>query len=107
MTPSTIDTTRYDDLDARTWRISEQILGGIEQTLADMAQPPALRAAIERAQMLNEARCAAQARCAPLLCRHAMCRRAQCCRRQPCAVPKSVFEKSAFDRAMTHRDRGR
>ena len=46
MTPQTTDAAaRNDDLKAREQSIHRKILDGIEQTLAEMAQPRLLRAA--------------------------------------------------------------
>ena len=86
MPPHTIDPTHGDDaFDARTRRIRDRILDGIEETLAELAQPPALHDAIERA---------VRARYAALLCRQATCRRAKRCRRQPCTVPAAGVRAS-------------
>lgn len=86
MTPHSIDTPGHDDdFDARTQRISGKILDGIEETLAELAQPRALHAAIEQI---------VRSQCAALLCRQAMCRRANRCRRQPCMAPDAGFPAS-------------
>lgn len=83
MTPHTIKTAARDNaIEARERRIRNKILDGIEETLAELAQPRVLRAAIE-----DEVR----AQCAALLCRQALCRRAKRCRRQPCAVQAADF----------------
>ncbi len=80
MTPHTIDTAAHDDFDARTRRIRDQILDGIEETLDELARPR-----VRRAVIVSEV----QAQCAALLCRQALCRRAKRCRRTPCAVTAS------------------
>lgn len=98
MTPYTTQIPRRDHetLDARVRRISDRILDGIEQTLDELAQPDALRAAIQRAAEREM-----EAQASALLCRHALCRRAQRCRRQPCAVP--VAAQQGCDRPADHR----
>jgi hypothetical protein len=84
MTQPSSEPARRDpeDVDARFRRISDRILDGIEQTLDELAQPDALRAAIQRA-----AAHALDAEAVALRCRHALCRRVKQCRRRPCAVP--------------------
>jgi hypothetical protein len=96
MTPHSTEPPRRDpeDFDARSRRITDRILDGIEQTLDDLARPAALRAALQRA---GEQALEAEARV--LRCRHALCRRVKQCRRRPCAVPAGPTQQGCERRA--------
>jgi hypothetical protein len=74
-------TTRHDDPEDRCQRLRGKILDGIEDTLDDLAQPEAQRAAITDAMW---------AHVAPLLCQQAKCRRAKRCRSDPCIVRQAA-----------------